>query len=114
MRRTTTCETELGGQIIPAGEKVILWYISANRDETLFPDPDVVDFTRDNARRHIAFGHGVHRCVGARLAEMQLAVLFEEILGRNIRVEQDGPLTYSGSCFLHEIDHMPVKLVPII
>ena len=113
MRRTTTCETELGGQIIPAGEKIILWYISANRDETLFPNPDVVDFTRENARRHIAFGHGVHRCVGARLAEMQLAVLFEEILGRNVRVEQDGPLTYSGSCFLHEIDQMPVKMVPI-
>ena len=113
MRRTTTCETELGGQIIPAGEKIILWYISANRDEKLFPNPDIVDFTRDNARRHIAFGHGVHRCVGARLAEMQLAVLFEEILRRDVRVEQDGPLTYSGSCFLHEIDHMPVKIVPI-
>jgi len=113
MRRTTTCETELGGQIIPAGEKVILWYISANRDESLFSDPDVVDFTRDNARRHIAFGHGVHRCVGARLAEMQLAILFEEVLGRNVRVEQDGPLSYSDSCFLHEIDDMPVKMVPI-
>lgn len=113
MRRTTTCETELGGQIIPAGEKVILWYISANRDENLFANPDVVDFTRDNARRHIAFGHGVHRCVGARLAEMQLAILFEEILGRNVLVEQTEPLTYSGSCFLHEIDEMPVKFVPI-
>lgn len=113
MRRTTTCETELGGQIIPAGEKVILWYISANRDENLFANPDVVDFTRDNARRHIGFGHGVHRCVGARLAEMQLAVLFEEVLSRNVTVEQVEPLTYSGSCFLHEIDEMPVKMVPI-
>lgn len=113
MRRTTTCETELGGQIIPAGEKVILWYISANRDENMFVNPDVVDFKRDNARRHIAFGHGVHRCVGARLAEMQLAILFEEILGRDIKVEQVKPLTYSGSCFLHEIDDMPVKMVPI-
>lgn len=113
MRRTTTCETELGGQIIPAGEKVIMWYISANRDEKLFTNPDVVDFTRDNARRHIAFGHGVHRCVGARLAEMQLAILFEEILSRNVTVEQTEPLTYSDSCFLHEIDEMPVKMVPI-
>jgi len=113
MRRTTTCETELGGQIIPAGEKIILWYISANRDENLFANPDVVDFTRDNARRHIAFGHGVHRCVGARLAEMQLAILFEEVLSRNVTVEQVEPLTYSDSCFLHEIDNMPVKMVPI-
>ncbi|CAN0598832.1 unnamed protein product, partial [Laminaria digitata] len=57
MRRTTTCETELGGQTIAAGEKVILWYISANRDEALFPDPDMVDFTRENSRRQLSFGH---------------------------------------------------------
>lgn len=113
MRRTCTRDTELGGQQLLKGDKVILWYISANRDEKLFPNPDTVDFARDNARRHIGFGHGVHRCVGARLAEMQLAILFEEVLGRNIRVDQDGPLDYSDSCFLHEIDDMPVKMVPI-
>ncbi|QJB70099.1 cytochrome P450 [Parasphingorhabdus halotolerans] len=113
MRRTCTQDTELGGQLLSKGDKVIMWYISANRDENVFSNPDVVDFTRDNARRHIGFGHGVHRCVGARLAEMQLAILFEEILGRNVRIEQDGPLTYSGSCFLHEIDNMPVKMLPI-
>ncbi len=113
MRRTTTCETELAGQVIPEGEKVVLWYISANRDENVFPDPDRVDFTRENARRHLAFGHGVHRCVGARLAELQLAVLFEEILDRNVRVEQVEKPVYSGSCFLHEFDLMPVKMVPI-
>ncbi len=113
MRRTCTQDTELGGQKLSKGDKVIMWYISANRDESIFPDPDVVDFSRENARRQIGFGHGVHRCVGARLAELQLAILFEEILGRDVRIEQDGPLTYSGSCFLHEIDDMPVKMVPI-
>ena len=72
MRRTCLQDTELGGQKLSEGDKVIMWYISANRDENLFENPDVVDFSRDNARRQIGFGHGVHRCVGARLAELQL------------------------------------------
>ena len=71
MRRTCTEDTEVFGQTIKAGDKVVLWYISANRDEDVFENPDKLDITRDNARRHLAFGYGIHRCVGARLAELQ-------------------------------------------
>ena len=68
MRRTATADTELEGQQIAAGDKLILWYISANRDECVFEDADTILVDRPNARRHLAFGHGIHRCVGARLA----------------------------------------------
>ncbi|MEP2103226.1 MAG: cytochrome P450 [Parasphingorhabdus sp.] len=113
MRRTCTQDTELGGQQLTKGDKVILWYISANRDEGVFENPDQFDVTRKNARRHVAFGHGVHRCVGARLAEIQLAVLFEEILSRGIRIEEVAEPTRLASPFLHGFTEMPVQLVPI-
>ena len=113
MRRTCTQDTELGGQRLAKGDKVILWYISANRDENVFENPDQFDVARDNARRHVAFGHGVHRCVGARLAEIQLAVLFEEILSRGVRIEEVAEPTRLASPFLHGFTEMPVKLVPI-
>ena len=112
MRRTATRDTELGGQRIAKGEKIVLWYISGNRDEGVFENADRFDVARLNARRHVAFGHGVHRCVGARLAEMQLAVLFEEILRRDVCVEPAGNPTRLASPFLHGFTHMPVKLVP--
>lgn len=76
----------LGGQTIRKGEKVVMWYISANRYESVFPDAERFDVGRENARRHLAFGHGIHRCVGARLAENRIATLIAEIARRNIRI----------------------------
>ena len=73
------------GQQIRPGDKVVLWYISGNRDESVFPDADRFDVTRENARRHLAFGYGIHRCVGARLAELQVRILLEE-MARRMRV----------------------------
>ncbi|MEO9469084.1 cytochrome P450 [Parasphingorhabdus sp.] len=113
MRRTCTEDTELNGQHLSKGDKVILWYISGNRDETIFENPDAFDVTRENARRHVAFGHGVHRCVGARLAEIQLAILFEEILALNVRVKEVEQPERLASPFLHGFTSMPVQLVPI-
>ncbi len=113
MRRTCTRDTELAGQQLAKGDKVILWYISANRDESVFPDAEKFDVRRDNARRHVGFGHGIHRCVGARLAEIQLATLIEEIIARNIRIEMQGAPTRLASPFLHGFTAMPVKIMQV-
>ena len=86
MRRTALVDTELEGKKIKAGEKVVMWYISANRDESVFPDADKLDIKRENARRHLSFGYGIHRCVGARLAELQVTILLEEMAKRRMRV----------------------------
>ena len=110
MRRTALRDTELDGQHIRAGDKVILWYLSANRDEALFPDADRFDPARENARRHLAFGFGIHRCVGARLAELQLTVLLEEMLKRGMHVEVTGEPTRVYSSFVHGYRHLPVVL----
>lgn len=112
MRRTAVADTVLGGQHIAKGEKVIMWYLSGNRDESIFPNAERFDVGRDNARRHVAFGHGIHRCVGARLAEIQLATLIEEIVDRGIKVEMQGPPERLPSPFLHGFVHMPVRIVP--
>lgn len=90
MRRTATQDTDLFGQRIAQGDKVVLWYNSANRDETVFEDADRLDITRENARRHLAFGYGIHRCVGARLGELQLRLLLEEMHARRLRVAVAG------------------------
>ncbi|NBU83513.1 MAG: cytochrome P450 [Sphingomonadaceae bacterium] len=110
MRRTAVVDTELGGQKITKGEKVVIWYLSANRDESVFPDADRFDVTRGNARRHIAFGHGIHRCVGARLAEIQVGTLIEEIARRRIRVTPQAAPTRLASPFLHGFTAMPVQI----
>ena len=111
MRRTCLSDTELGGQQLKKGDKVVMWYISANRDERVFPDADRFDVRRENARRHVGFGHGVHRCVGARLAEIQLATLIGEIVERNWTVELAEPPTRLASCFLHGFTDMPVRII---
>ena len=110
MRRTATRDTELAGQRIAAGEKVVLWYISANRDENVFADAERFDVGRANARRHLGFGHGIHRCVGARLAEVQLAALIGEIVARGWRVVPQGAPTRLASPFLHGFTAMPVRI----
>ena len=86
MRRTALVDTEIEGHAIKAGDKIVMWYISGNRDESVFPDADKLILRRENARRHLAFGYGIHRCVGARLAELQIAVLLEEMAKRRMRV----------------------------
>jgi cytochrome P450 len=113
MRRTALEDTELGGQTIRKGEKVVMWYISANRDEKVFPDAERFDVGRANARRHLGFGHGIHRCVGAKLAEDQLATVIEEIVGRNIRIVPQGAPSRLASPFLHGFTAMPVKIEPL-
>ncbi len=110
MRRTATEDTDLFGQQIKKGDKLILWYISANRDETVFENPDKLDITRDNARRHLAFGYGIHRCVGARLAELQLKILLEEMHKRRMRVNVTGKVERVRANFVHGHRKLEVTL----
>ncbi|MEN9925067.1 MAG: hypothetical protein RL268_1193 [Pseudomonadota bacterium] len=112
MRRTALEDTQLGGQTIRKGEKVVMWYISANRDEKMFPDAERFDVGRENARRHLSFGHGIHRCVGAKLAESQIATLIGEMVNRNIRVVPEGAPERLASPFLHGFTAMPVRIEP--
>ena len=110
MRRTCTEDTEVFGQTIRKGDKVVLWYLSANRDEEVFDDPDALDLTRDNARRHIAFGYGIHRCVGARLAELQLKILLEEMHKRRLRVDVVGDVERVRANFVHGFRKLEVQV----
>lgn len=110
MRRTATADVELGGQRIAAGDKVVLWYLSANRDERVFDDADSIRVDRANARRHLSFGHGIHRCVGARLAELQVTILIEELARRRLRVHVAGPPARVAHCFVHGYRSLPVEL----
>lgn len=110
MRRTATADTVLEGQEIKAGDKLALWYLSANRDESVFPDADRIIVDRPNARRHLAFGHGIHRCVGARLAELQVAVLLEEMAKRRMRVNVLGEPERVSACFVHGYRKLPVEI----
>ena len=110
MRRTCVVDTEVEGQTIKAGDKIILWYVSANRDESVFPNADRLDITRDNARRHLAFGYGVHRCVGARLAELQVVILMEEMAKRRMRVKVLAEPTRVAQSFVNGYEAMAVRL----
>jgi cytochrome P450 len=111
MRRTATRDTELMGQQIREGDKLALWYVSANRDESVFgPDADRLVVDRPNARRHLAFGHGIHRCVGARLAELQIGILLEEMARRRMRVNVLEEPTRVAACFVHGYRQMPVEI----
>ena len=111
MRRTATQDTELMGQQIKAGDKLALWYISGNRDESVFgEDADLLKVDRPNARRHLAFGHGIHRCVGARLAELQIGILLEEMAKRRMRVNVVGAPERVSACFVHGYRKLPVEI----
>ena len=113
MRRTALEDYELGGQKIKKGDKVVMWYLSGNRDETVFEDPDKLIIDRPNARAHVAFGFGVHRCMGNRLAELQLRVLWEEIIRRFHTVELVGDVERLPNNFIRGIKDVPVRLHPI-
>ena len=113
MRRTALEDYELGGQRIREGDKVVMWYISGNRDETVFPDADKLIIDRPNARAHVAFGFGVHRCLGNRLAELQLRILWEEIQKRFRKVEVVGDVERLANNFIRGIRDVPVRLHPL-
>jgi cytochrome P450 len=110
MRRTATEDTELFGHQIRKRDKLALWYASANRDESVFPDGDRIIVDRENARRHLAFGYGIHRCVGARVAELQLTTLISEMQRRRLRVNVVGEPERVHACFVHGYRHLPVQL----
>mgnify|MGYP002623858048 CR=1 FL=1 len=108
MRRTAKEDVEIAGETIRAGDKVAMWYLAANRDPSVFEDPHRILVDRDNARSHISFGFGIHRCMGNRLAEMQLRVVWEEILPRFAAIEVVGDPARTKSNFVHGYTELPV------
>ena len=112
MRRTALEDYELGGKQIKKGDKVIMWYLSGNRDESVFEDAEKMIIDRPNARSHVAFGFGVHRCMGNRLAEMQLRILWEEIVKRFDKVEVVGEVERLPNNFIRGLKDVPVILHP--
>jgi cytochrome P450 len=112
MRRTATQDTELAGKAIAKGDKVVMWYVSANRDEAVFDRPNEFRIDRENAKQHLSFGIGVHFCMGSRLAEMQLRVLWEETLARFRAIEVVGPPQRVRSNFVKGYTALPVRVHP--
>ena len=112
MRRTATRDTEIRGQKIAAGEKVIMYYGAANRDPEVFQDPDRLDVERPNASRHIAFGFGPHVCIGKRVAQLQLEEVYRQILPRFPDIEYCGGIDIAPNNFVHAIRRLPVRFTP--
>jgi cytochrome P450 len=111
MRRTAMEDTEVGGKMIRKGDKVAMWYLSGNRDEEAIEDADSFVIDRARPRQHLSFGFGIHRCVGNRLAEMQLTILWEEILKRDLpMIEVAGAPTRGYSNILRTITSLPVRI----
>ena len=110
MARTATQDTELGGKQIKQGDRVCMWYISGNRDEDAIENANEFIIDRQNPRQHTAFGYGIHRCVGNRLAEMQLNIMWEEIMKRFPKVEVTGEPVGLASSFIHGIRELPVTI----
>ena len=113
MRRTALEDTELGGKQIKKGDKLAMWYISGNRDESEIDRANEFLIDRPNARKHLSFGFGIHRCMGNRLAEMQIRILWEEILKRFDKVEVVGKESRAKSVFVHGITDLPVRVHPL-
>jgi cytochrome P450 len=113
MRRTATQDTELGGKKIKKGDKVVMWYVSANRDESVIERADEFLIDRANSKQHLSFGWGVHFCMGSRIAEMQLRVLWEEIVKRFHSVEVVGDPVRVASSFVKGFRELPVRVHPL-
>ena len=113
MRRTATRDLDFRGRQIRKGDKVVMWYLSGNRDETAIERPDEFIIDRKNPRHHISFGFGIHRCMGNRLAEMQLRILWEEIMQRFHAVEVVGEPERVRSNFVRGYKKLPVRLHPL-
>lgn len=110
MRRTALQDYELGGKLIKKGDKVVMWYYSGNRDEDEFDDADNINILRPNVRKHVSFGYGIHRCMGLRLAELQLRVLWQEILARWDNIEITEHPERLKSNFVNGYTKMMVKI----
>ncbi len=114
MRRTATADTELHGVPIAAGDKVVLWYASANFDEAAFPDPLAFDVTRPIKPDHVSFGaFGPHHCLGAPLARLELRLLLEHLVRRKVRVEQTGEIVRTRSNFVNGVLSLPCRFVSL-
>ena len=113
MRRTATQDTILGGKQIRKGDKVVMWYVSGNRDEEAIENADQFIIDRNKPRQHLSFGFGIHRCMGNRLAEMQIRVAWEEILKRFEKVELVGKPVRSYSSLISGFTDVPVQLRPL-
>ena len=111
MRRTAVEDIEFGGQTIKKGDKVVMWYVSGNRDESVIDQPDRFIIDRERPRQHMSFGFGIHRCVGNRLAELQLKIVWEEILKRWSKIEVLGEPTRVRSSFVKGYETLPVRIV---
>jgi cytochrome P450 len=111
MRRTATQDFEMHGKIIKKRDKVVMWYVSGNRDDEVIDRPYEFLVDRKNARQHLSFGFGIHRCVGNRLAEMQLRVLWEEILKREMKIDVVGQPVRVPSSFIRGYSELPVRIL---
>jgi cytochrome P450 len=110
MRRTATRDTELAGQRIRQGDKVVMWYVSGNRDDSVIENADAFIVDRAKPRQHLSYGAGIHRCVGDRLADLQLKILWEEILSRDLDIQVMGPPRRLFSNFIRGIRELPVQI----
>jgi cytochrome P450 len=110
MRRTALEDVEFRGKKIRKGDKVVMWYISGNRDEDVIADPESYIIDRERPKQHISFGVGIHRCVGNRLAELQLQIIWEEILKRFPRIEVLAEPERVYSTFVRGYRSMPVRI----
>jgi cytochrome P450 len=111
MRRRALRDFELGGKTIKEGEKIAMWYVSGNRDDEVIARPNDYIIDRERVRQHLSFGFGIHRCVGNRLAELQLKIIWEEILKRFPKIEVVGAPRFVNSCFVKGYETLPV-LIP--
>jgi cytochrome P450 len=110
MRRTANNDCTIGGKDIKAGDQMLMWYLSGNRDESVFERGEDLIIDRQNARNHLSFGFGIHRCMGNRLAEMQLRVLWEEIMERFENIEVVGEVERTFSSFVKGYTSLPVRV----
>jgi cytochrome P450 len=108
MTRVATRNVVIGGKSILKGQRVVMWYVSGNRDEAMVDQPDAFIVDRERPRHHLSFGFGVHRCVGNRVAEMQLTIIWEEILKRFPRIDLLAEPTRTYSSFVKGYETMPV------
>jgi cytochrome P450 len=110
MRRNAVADTIVGGKTIRKGDKVVMWYVSGNRDETEIERPNEFIIDRANPRHHLSFGFGIHRCMGNRVAEMQLKIVWEEIMKRFPRIDLVGEPKRLKSNFVHGLLDVPVRI----
>ena len=110
MCRTAMEDVEIGGKLIKKWDKVAIWYASGNRDTSMFPNANDLIIDRKDVRQHLSFGFGIHRCLGNRLADLQLKILWEEILNKFSHIEVTGEQKFLSSSFIRGITELPVKV----